>query len=183
MPEAVASRYAGVLADLVTKPGSTVEPPRVVADLEAFQGALAASAGLRSVLLAPAVPPARKRALIAELVRVMVLSDLVKRFLFVLIDHRRSELLPEIREAFESEIDQRLGVVRVDVTSARELTAAQRAGLAAGLAGLTGKQARTRYSVRPELIGGVVARIGSTVYDGSVRGQLEDLKRQLTGAE
>jgi F-type H+-transporting ATPase subunit delta len=181
MPEAVASRYAGVLADLATKPGSTLEPQRVVEELETFENAFAASAGLRRVLLAPAVPPVRKRAVITELARAMELSDLVKRFLFVLIDHRRTELLPEIREAFESEMDERLGVVRVDVASARELTAAQRERLAAGLARLTGKQARTRFNVEPELIGGVVARIGSTVYDGSVRGQLEDLKRQLTG--
>ena len=168
---------------MVTKPGSTVEPPRVVADLEAFQGALAASAGLRSVLLAPAVPPARKRALIRELVRVMVLSDLVKRFLFVLIDHRRSELLPAIREAFESQIDQRLGVVRVDVTSARELTELQRQALAAGLSRLLGKRARPCFAVQPELIGGVVARVGSTIYDGSVRGRLEALQQQLAGGE
>ena len=104
---------------MVTKPGSTLEPQRVVEELEAFENALAASAGLRGVLLAPGVPPVRKRAVITELVRAMALSDLVKRFLFVLVDHRRTELLPEIREAFESEIDQRLGVVRVDATSAR----------------------------------------------------------------
>jgi F-type H+-transporting ATPase subunit delta len=169
-----------VLADLVTKPGSALQPQEVARELETFESALGVSAGLRSALLSPAVPPPRKRAVINELVHALALSDLVKRFLFVLIDHRRTELLPEIREAFQSEMDARTGVLRADVTAARELTSAQRERLAQGLARLTGRQVRTRFSVRPELIAGLVTRIGSTVYDGSLRGQLEALKKQLT---
>lgn len=182
MPQALASRYARVLADLVTEPGSALQPQAVAQELESFESAWAVSAGLRGVLLAPSVPPARKRTVITQLARAMALSDLVKRFLFVLIDHRRTELLPEIQEAFQSEIDARTGVLRAEVSAARELTPAQRERLAQGLARLTGQQVRTRFSIRPELIAGLVARIGSTVYDGSLRGQLEALQRQLTSS-
>jgi F-type H+-transporting ATPase subunit delta len=100
----------------------------------------------------------------------------------VLIDHRRPALLGGVREAFESVTDERLGVARVDVVSARELTLAQRGAIVAEVGRVTGRQARAQFSIREDLIGGVVARVGSTVFDGSVRGQLEALKHRLAGA-
>ncbi len=182
MPAAVATHYARALAGVITKPGSQVDPRQASAELDAFAGALAASSDLRHVLLSPAVPPARKRAVVADLARMLSISSVVMRFLFVLIDHRRAALLADIREAFEAVIDERLGVVRVDVASARELTQAQRDALTAELSRLTGKRARSQFSIQPGLIGGVVARVGSTVYDGSVRAQLEGLRQKLASA-
>jgi F-type H+-transporting ATPase subunit delta len=73
-------------------------------------------------------------------------------------------------------------VARVDVVSARELTLAQRGAIVAEVGRVTGRQARAQFSIREDLIGGVVARVGSTVFDGSVRGQLEALKHRLAGA-
>lgn len=182
MPAAVATRYARALADLVTKPGAAADPEHVSADLQLFEEALAASAQLRNVLLSPAVPSVRKRAVVTDLARVLPLSDIVRRFLCVLIDHRRIDVVSGIREAFESVIDERTGVVRVDVASARQLTPGQRDELVRELSRITGKQARPRFSIDPNLIGGVVARVGSTVYDSSVRGQLQDLRARLAGA-
>ena len=183
MPDAVAFRYARALADLVTQPGSGLEPGRAVAELEAFAAAVAGSRSFAHVLLSPAVPPPRKRALIGRLAGTLGLSGLLKRFLFVLVDHRRVGLLDDIREAFETELDARRGLVRVEVASARELTGAQRAALERELAGLTGKQPRLMFRLDPGLIGGLVARVGSTVYDGSVRGQLAALRQRLAGEE
>lgn len=183
MPAAVATRYARALVDLVTRPGVGIPPHRVLDELDTFQEALAASPALRNVLLSPAVAAPQKRNLVARLALSLGLSDLVRRFLLVVIDRRRMNLLPEMRQAAEALLDERLGVVRVDVTSARELTQAQREALQAGLARLTGRWPRPHFGVDPELLGGVVARIGSTIYDGSLRGRLESLKRRLAGLE
>jgi len=183
MPAAVATRYARALVDLATRPGAQIAPHRVLDELDAFQGALAASPALRGVLLSPAVAAPQKRSLVSRLSLALGLSDLLRRFLLVVMDRRRMNLLAEIRQAAEALLDERLGVVRVDVTSARELTAAQREALTAGLARLTGRRPRPNFAADPELIGGLVARIGSTIYDGSLRGRLETLKRRLAGLE
>ncbi len=183
MPAAVASRYARALVELATRPGAGVDPYTILSQFDAFEGALAASAGLRQLLLSPAIPAAEKRGLVTRLAEHLGLSDLVRRFLCVIIDHRRTNILSDIRDSFESLMDERLGVVRVGVTSAHELSPSQREALAAGLSRLTGKKARPAFSVDPELIGGVVAQIGSTIYDGSVRGRLNALKQKLAGAE
>jgi F-type H+-transporting ATPase subunit delta len=88
-------------------------------------------------------------------------------------------MLSEIQEAFQLHVDERLGVVRAEVSSARPLTSAQRDALGERLVRLTGKQVRMQHSVDESLLGGVRARIGSTIYDGSVRGQLQALRRRL----
>jgi F-type H+-transporting ATPase subunit delta len=87
--------------------------------------------------------------------------------------------LKSIIEAFENLADQRLGFVRADVASATEMPEAQRKVLEAQLSRLAGKKTRLRYTTDPSLVAGVVAKIGSTVYDGSVRGQLERLRLKL----
>lgn len=181
MPNAVAFRYARALADLAMKPGAAA-PQTIVGDLAKLEQALAVSQDLRTAMQSPAVPRARKHAVLKHLTKDLSLADLVRRFVMVLIDRRRVPLLGEIREAFETVMDERLGVVRVDVISARELTAGQRETLLNEFSRATGKRARARFEVSGELIGGVVARVGSTVFDGSVRGQLEALKQRMVGA-
>jgi len=176
---AVATRYAQALADAVMAPGSNLRAEDTLAGLRAFEAVLAGSADLHNALNSPAVPPARKRAVVGRIAEVLKLSTIARNFLFVLIDHRRVPELPAILQSFELTIDQRLGFARADVASARELTQAQRTALNAVLEQMTGKRVRMRFSVDQGLIGGVVARIGSTVYDGSVRGQLDSLGRRL----
>ena len=99
----------------------------------------------------------------------------------MVIDHRRIGVIGEIREAFELQLDERLGFVRAEVSSAAPLNAPLSAGLESELSKLTGKRMRLRFDVDPALLGGVVARIGSTVYDGSVRGELRELGKKLAG--
>jgi len=180
VPNAVAFRYARALADLAMEPG--MAPQAVIGDLEKFERTLAQSMDLRTALQSPAVPKARKHAVVRRLGQELSLADLVRRFVMVLIDRRRLPLIGDIREAFEIVLDERLNVVRVDVISARELTAGQRGKLLEEFSRATGKRARARFQVSEKLIGGVVAKVGSRVFDGSVRGQLETLKQRMAGA-
>ena len=176
---AVATRYANALADVVTGPRSGARPEDALNELRSFEAALGASRELDNALTSPAVPPGRKRAVVGRIADTLKLSRIARNFLFVLIDHRRIAALPDILDSFEVIADERLGFARAEVTSARELTEAQRAALSARLERMTGKRIRMRFRVDPALIGGAVARIGSTVYDGSVRGQLDILGRRL----
>jgi F-type H+-transporting ATPase subunit delta len=137
------------------------------------------SAELRAALQSPAVSPARKRAVVQRVIAPMDLPEKVRNFVNVIIDHGRAKDLPHIVEAFEQLLDERLGYVAADVRSAKELTESQRSALETQLSRLSGKKARSKFSIDPALIGGVVARVGSTVYDGSVRGQLERLRTKL----
>jgi F-type H+-transporting ATPase subunit delta len=177
---AVAIRYADALADVVTTGGSGLTAETAVNELRAFQDAMEESPALRDALLTPAVPASRKRAVIGRIADVLKLSRISRNFLFVLIDKRRIALLSEIIQSFETVADERMGFARAEVASALPLNDAQRQNLTAHLERVSGKRIRARFGVDGSLIGGVVARIGSTVYDGSVRGQLETLGRRLS---
>jgi F-type H+-transporting ATPase subunit delta len=179
---AVAKRYADALADVVTESGSTLRADQAVEELRAFDDALRISSELREILSTPAAPVGRKKAVVGRIAEVLELSRVTRNFLFVLIDHRRIQLLADIIQTFELTVDERLGFARAEVTAAMELSERQRASLAKELEQLTGKRIRMRFAIDSGLIGGLVARIGSTVYDGSVRGQLNSLERRL-GAE
>lgn len=174
---AVATRYANALADVITAGGPALAG--VPRELRSFEAALNASQELQNALETPAVPAARKRAVVGKLGDVLQLGKISRNFLFVLIDKRRIASLSAILHSVELILDERAGFARAAVTSARELSEAQRAALNGQLERLTGKRIRMDFSVDGGLIGGVVARIGSTVYDGSVRGQLESLERRL----
>lgn len=176
---AIASRYASALVDVVTGNSPGVDPQRLIQELRSFEEMLASSAELQTALASPAVTLARKKAVIARLAEMLSLSRISRNFLFVLVDHRRTGTLSEIIDSYETLLDERLGFVQADVRSASEMEEQQRAALIAELSRLTGKKVRLRFSVDSGMIGGVVARIGSSVYDGSVRGQLELLGRRL----
>jgi F-type H+-transporting ATPase subunit delta len=179
MHTAVANRYANALADVVTAPGSALVPATAVTELHAFADVLRSSAELHNALTTPSIPASRKRAVVNRLGDPLQLSKITRNFLFVLIDKRRISLLPEIVECFDLVVDARLGFARAQVSSARELTEQQRSAVTAELEKLTGKRLRSRFETDAALIGGVVARIGSTIYDGSVRGQLQVLEHRL----
>src|SRR5579862_5657840 len=177
---AVASRYANALADVVLDPKSQVQPAAVAQELRAFEAVLASSAELRYALASPSVPVARKRAVISRLADDLGSGRITRNFLFVLNSHRRMDALAAVIESFEILLDERLGFSRGHVTSARELNPAQRQQLEAELGRITGRRMRLKFETDESLIGGVVARIGSTVYDGSVKGRLAVLERQLS---
>ncbi len=177
---AVTARYANALADVVTAGGSALRPQDALGELRSFDSTLRGSAELQNALVTPAVAGSRKKAVIGRIGDILRLSRITRNFLFVLIDHRRITLLAEILQSLETILDERLGFARAEVVSARELNQQQQAALTAKLERLTGKRIRARYQVDQALIGGVTARIGSTVYDGSVRGQLRSLQRRLS---
>src|SRR5689334_13991617 len=177
---AVAARYANALADVVTGSGSTLNPQQALAELRAFEDVLRGSAELGNALVTPAVPGNRKRAVVGRIADTMKLSRITRNFLFVLIDHRRIASLTDIVRNFEEVIDARLGYAQAEVSSAAALNEVEQRALTAQLERLTGKRIKMRFSLDPSLIGGAVARIGSTVYDGSVRGQLAGIERRLS---
>lgn len=178
---AVVTRYANALADVLTSPGSAVRPEDALAQLRAFEAVVNQSGELHNALTTPAVPAGRKRAVVARIGGLLNISQVARNFLYVLVDHRRIGGISDIVQSLEAVLDERLGFARADVAAALDLTEAQRASLTAELERISGKRIRARFGVDPSLIGGVVARIGSTVYDGSLRGQLNSLGRRLEG--
>jgi F-type H+-transporting ATPase subunit delta len=180
MASALANRYARALVDVVLDPGSALTPEDAVAQLRAAAEMVAQSAELRVALLTPAIATSRKRAVMGKLLDEIGTARIIRNFIYVVIDHRRIGILGEIREAFELVLDERMGFVRAEITSAAALDQNRSAGLESELSRLTGKRMRLRLAVDPELLGGATARIGSTLYDGSLRGQLEHLRRELT---
>jgi F-type H+-transporting ATPase subunit delta len=177
MASAVATRYARALADVTSAAG--LDPQTVLAQLNDFDATVASSADLKNVLLSPAVAAVRKRAVVTQLGISMGLSEKVRNFLYVLIDHRRINLLGSLAQAFEAVMDERLGRVRADIASAQPLNDEQKAQLLAELTRLSGRTVRPEFSIDGSLMGGVTAQIGSTIYDGSVRGRLESMRRRL----
>lgn len=183
MYTAVAMRYARALMEVVTAPENGMDPKKALEEIAAIDEMIGESDDLHNALLSPAVSVPRKRAVLARLLEPFGASRAVTNFLFVVIDHRRiSELSPMV-EAFEALLDERMGVARAEVASARLLTDAQKRDLETELSRLSGKRAQLTFILDPSLIGGVVARIGSRVYDGSVKGQLEKLRVKLVSGQ
>jgi F-type H+-transporting ATPase subunit delta len=176
---AVATRYAHALADVVTASDSPLRAEDAVAQLKAFDAVLQSSSALHNALTTPAVPVGRKRAVISRISDFLELAQITRNFLYVLVDHRRIASLTEIIHSFELAVEERMGFARAEVSSASELSADQKTELRTQLERISGKRLRARYTVDGALIGGVVARIGSTVYDGSVRGQLASLESRM----
>ena len=172
----LAQRYAAALADVALEQGAA-EPIRK--NLEDFCEAFAGSPDLGNFLISPGVSRANKTAVIEKIAARIGAGKIFRNFLLVLADNRRTALLPEIALAYHAVLLERMGIAEAQVTSPSELTSAQRKELNAALERLTGKKVEARYSLDPALMGGAVVRIGSTIYDGSVREQLERLRTRL----
>ncbi len=179
MLSVVSARYARALVDVVTEPASTTDPQQVLSQLRDVQHLIQESPILQNALASPAVAPSRKRAVMRRLLDPMGVLEKVRNFVYVVIDHRRAHEFTSIVDAFETLLDERLVFVAAEVRSATPLTSAQTAQLEEQVSRLAGKKAKLKFLSDPTLIGGVVARVGSTVYDGSVRGQLERLRTKL----
>jgi F-type H+-transporting ATPase subunit delta len=179
MASALANRYARALVEVVTKPGAAVTPEAVIGQLAAFQDVFRGSVELRGVLLSPAVPPAKKKAIIAGLGARLGLGPAGQNFLYVVADHRRLTLLGEMLAAVQALLDERRGVVRAEVTTAQPAVAEDQSALTSRLAQKTGHSVQSRFQTDPGLLGGALVRIGSTIYDGSVKGRLAVLRRQI----
>jgi F-type H+-transporting ATPase subunit delta len=174
---AVSSRYAAALVDVAIEQKSE---DRVKRDLTAFADAYDSAADLRNALESPAVSREAKLQVIQKLGERMDLAPSVRNFLSVLVDHRRTEMLREIQEAFRVQLNARKNIAEVDVTSARALSANERKDLIEMLRDKTkSRDIEAQFHEDESLVGGTVVRVGSTVYDNSVRGQLNRMREQL----
>jgi F-type H+-transporting ATPase subunit delta len=170
-------QYANALADIVLEQGAA-GPARK--QLREFGAAYSESAELRNFLASPAVTRETKHEVIEKLVARLGASRLLRNFLFVIADNQRAHLLPDIVDSFELVLRQREGVAEAQVSSAVSLNDTQKSTLLKVLERLTGKKIQAKYSLEPELLGGAVVRIGDTIYDGSLRNRLDQLRAQLS---
>lgn len=176
-----ASRYARALFDVALAEGHDLE--RIGEELSGVAALVAGNDQLQRVLENPAIPASRKRGVMERLLALSPVNAVVSRLLLLLADRDRLVLLPALSEAYRSRLMDYRNVVRAEVTTAVPLPPDRVAALQEGLARLTGKEVQLGVSVDPSIVGGAVARIGSTVYDGSVTTQLEKLRQQLVLAE
>jgi F-type H+-transporting ATPase subunit delta len=176
---AVASRYARAFADVVLD--GKLDPKQVTEQLGAIVELFRSNLDLRRVWESPAIAAEQKRKLLDAIVERNAVLRPVRNFVAVLIDHGRIREVEAIARQFEAELNHRLGIVEAEVTSARPLEEAESRELLAEVARVTGKQVSAEYKIDRSLIGGATIRVESTVYDGSVRGQLQKMKEQLSG--
>ena len=169
------------MANVLGHPDSSLPPERALEQLQSFQELLTESAELKNVLLSPAVDAANKRAIIKTLGERIGLSAPVRNFLYIVIDHKRIGLLDTMIASYGSWLDERLGIARLDVTSAQSMDEGLRKSLLDTFGRVTGLQVRAQFHDDPELLGGAVVRHESTVYDGSLRAQLKALHQALAG--
>ena len=174
----VTSTYARAFADVVLD--ARLDANRVTGGLRRVAGLLAESAELRRVWENPAVPAEQKRSLLDAIVHREGIEPHVRNLVALLIDHRRVQFLERIAQQLEKELDARMGFAEAHVTSARELGDAEKRALEAQIEKVTGRKVRARFGLDASLLGGAVVRVGSTIYDGSVKGQLEKIKEAIS---
>lgn len=174
--ETVARRYAGALADVVLNGG---DKQLIQSELEMFGKMIRDNQELAEVFQNPAIQHYSKEKVLESLIERSKPSKTTANFLRILLRNNRLTDITQINEKFESVLSERSGIVTAQVTSARPLGDKEKSELQANLTKMTGKQITLDFKTDENLIGGVVTRIGSTVYDGSVRTQLDNLRQQL----
>ncbi len=175
----VANRYARALADVITERG---EVAAVLADLRQFAALQSGHAQLLAVFASPVVSLERKRGVLNELLARLTFRPTAVNFLQLLLANSRLHQLERMLEALNREIDRRANIVTAEVTTAREIDEQQKSELQNRLKAATGREVRLSFRTDPAIIGGVVTRIDSLVYDGSVRNQLAQIKQRLLSA-
>ncbi|HEV2115397.1 MAG TPA: ATP synthase F1 subunit delta [Terriglobales bacterium] len=178
---AVSSRYARAFADVVTD--RNLDAAQVRREVRSLAAVVEQNSELRRVWEAPALPAAQKRAVLDAVAKRAGVSPVVRNFLAVLIDHERIPMLDQIVRQFEVELDRRLNLAEAEITSARDLSPEEKRVLEAKIGRLTGKQVRASYFRDPSLLGGAVIKVGSTIYDGSVLGQLNKIREHLVESQ
>ncbi|HEX8888479.1 MAG TPA: ATP synthase F1 subunit delta [Pyrinomonadaceae bacterium] len=174
----VARRYATALADVVTARGEAQE---VKEELAAWAEMMQSNEQLLEVFRNPTIPYEQKRKVLNTLIARVRVRPTTANFLQVLLQNQRLAELSEVNKRFAQILDERSGVVSAEVTTARPVAQSSQAALREKLAAMTGKSVRLSFTTDEELIGGIVTRIGSTIYDGSVRNQLQQVRERLAG--
>ena len=177
MSTVVSQRYARALMNLAEKAGKVDE---VAAELDGLADLLSGSEQLRAFLAEPRVAQSAKEGAVEAIIEQADVSGLVSAFVRFISQKRRLLLLDEIRGDFHRLADERLGRAQAEVTVAAELTSGEEKALREKLESLSGKQITMTVSVDPAIIGGVITKIGSSVRDGSLRSQLEQIRQTIT---
>ena len=172
-----ANRYAKALFDVAITENAELE--QIGRDLSEITELLRENPELARAAERIGVPDASRKALMAAIADRLGVADQVKKLIVVLTETRKLNLVTDLAEAFRERLLAHQNIVRADVTSAVTLSPDKTKALADSLSQVTGKKVELQVSVDPELLGGVVARIGSTVYDGSVKTQLQRLRQEL----
>jgi len=180
-PLAVARRYARALADVAGQQGTNVLD-RTAREISLASAVLAGDPQILRFFDDPSIPRDQKDASIQTLARKAKLSDLSARFLGVLIDNRRIGALSAIDEALRVLRDERLGIVQAETTMAVKPSESEVKKLQQALEKMTGRQVKLSVRLDPEVLGGARTRVGSQVYDGTLRSQLAALRRRLAQA-
>jgi F-type H+-transporting ATPase subunit delta len=177
---AVLGRYARAYAEVAVT--YQLNPEKTVAEFQQMADVVNSSRELRNVLQNPAVSREQKLKLLDSIIQHIGATKMLRNFLAVLIDHRRIGNIGDLLEQFKRELDRRMGIADAKVSSVRELSSAEKKSLEQQLAALTGKVVRATYSQDADLLGGVLVRVGSTIYDGSVQGRLQRMRQELATA-
>jgi F-type H+-transporting ATPase subunit delta len=177
--QAAAIRYARALFDVALKEHTDLQ--LIEQQLASFVDLFAQHPMLAKVLLNPAVPVQRKRAAVTELTRQLDLSSVLAKLLVLLAERDRLVLLSDLLATYRERLLDYQHVVRAEVTTATPLAGGRSEEIGRRLARVTGRTVTVATRVDASIIGGIVARIGSTVYDASVARQLERIKDRLTG--
>ena len=170
-----ANRYAKALMDVLYPDNAEAG----FQQLQRFSELLREQPDAGRILENPTIPVERRKALLKGLGETLGFHRSVRNFLDLLVERNRLDILDDIRSAYQTVMDEKLGIVRAQVTAARPLDPAEQQQLATKLQAVTGKKVQMEVAVDPALIGGVVAKVGSTIYDGSLRQQLKTFKNRL----
>jgi F-type H+-transporting ATPase subunit delta len=175
----VVGTYARAFADVVMTKSNLLDPVRMLEELRGIEALFEESDPLRRVMENPSIPGDRKRAVLDAITMRLGTTRQVRNFVAVLTDHRRLPLFGEVLKQLEQELDERQGFAEAQVSSARQLSDPEKQVLETEITKMTGKKVRARYAQDGSLLGGAVVQVGSTIYDGSVKGQLERIREQL----
>ncbi|HEV2023053.1 MAG TPA: ATP synthase F1 subunit delta [Terriglobales bacterium] len=175
---AINNRYARALADVAVE--RKLDADQMVEEMNSLAQALTVSTELRIALETPSVPVSQKLKVLDAVVARVGASPVARNFLAVLVQNRRIGALGEIARLFEVEMNERRGFSEAEVTSWRDLGDEEKRSLTTRLEAVLGKKVQARYQKDESLLGGARIRVGSTIWDGSVRGQLRKLKEQLS---
>ena len=176
--QTIARRYATALADVITEQREEAE---VRAELNQWEQMLGANPSLLEIFSNPTVSYEQKQRVLSELIARTRVRPTTANFLRLMLKNQRLAELSQVVAKLSQMLEERAGVISADVTSAQPLAAATAAALTSRLSEITGKKVNLNFSTDESLLGGIVTRIGSTVYDGSVRNQLERLGEELAG--
>jgi len=181
MAAAFAARYARAFADVVAS--ARLDATALDRQFRDFLATWDGSTELREVFLNPAIPAAQKVAVLDKLNAKMGLQRELRNLIAVLINHDRIGSVNEVATAWRAEMQGRLGIRQAEIVTARSLSESERAELVTGVSRLAGSRIEPMFKQDPAIIGGTVVRIGSTVWDGSVRGRLERLRDELISGQ